>query len=907
MKEIKNISTGDICKKSRNFAYQDKMVSTDNPENFARASIIKDTVKAALKYGERNKDHIKAFVESRYDECGFQNPQQRAVSLVNDCKIIMRYITCETRTPIFFDGDMVQMGSHMIFVKPDLAFINGAQLELVIIKIGKPTMAQKNKKGKEDVIKDLKLYSMCLYGRKLGFSNIKASVYFMKKSTDNNKQMYFDPDFFGTGGNVISMEDNHIDGQPDKLDADMQKAVSILECGIDPEKCKKEDCEKCSNYDLCNFSLPPIQIVKEPTVKKIGDISLTPEQQEAINYKKGICRINAGAGAGKTMVTAFRTVQLLNSGVAPDEMLLITFTDAGAKEMRNRIEMYNNDFGTQKNIDGIIISTFNAFGDMIVKDNYQKLGFTKMPKVIDDVERFSIIAKLLSANPIPEWNGDAFLHMNSKISYAKGALQYASDVFTAIKATGKDPNTVIPSDLATTSVASLGVIVLGKLIKLYKTYDQKMKENNLIEFADQEILMFKVIDSDPTYLPTKFKTKHIIVDEFQDSNEGQINLIKCLRQLPTFESLMVVGDDSQAIYSFRSTSPKYIINFEEIMGEHVDDIYLVENHRSTPEIIDFANKINAMNKEKVDKDLIATRASKGVPVSVCGYYDDAEELKAIVEGIKSHIDNGTAPENIAVITYTKFELQKIADLLTKANIPSMMGAPEFVIENSRIRAILAFAKVIDNFNDTKDATICANAMVGGSIMDLPEARVQVLVNDILARASQINMANSLKTKKEMFYSYINAIAMDDETVLSFRDGLDNKEFDELMQYCRDFNIYGGDVQHRRICEYPGVVLTTAHSSKGLEWPIVYNSISKYQRGMSSMMKKEAIEETRRLLFVSATRARDELYITGTFASGKKKNGATIINEFLHDAYDAAGLVYDPSFKDDADDFYNSIV
>ena len=236
----------------------------------------------------------------------------------------------------------------------------------------------------------------------------------------------------------------------------------------------------------------------------------------------------------------------------------------------------------------------------------------------------------------------------------------------------------------------------------------------------------------------------------------------------------------------------------------------------------------------------------------------------------------------------KYELQEIADVLTRNNIPSMFGAPEVMLQNSRIRAILSFARVIRNRESTKDALICANALIGGGIMDLSEAKIKAYVDDILLRCDSIDAAPSMKAKKELFIDFIEEIAMNDETVEYFEEGMENKDFDEILQYCRDFGLYGENMSYRRLSEYPGVVLTTAHSSKGLEWPIIYNTLTKYQR------TQKMNEETRRLVFVSVTRARDELNVSAQYVAFGKTEKTRTLNGNLKDCYKVLDKEYAPA-------------
>lgn len=200
------------------------------------------------------------------------------------------------------------------------------------------------------------------------------------------------------------------------------------------------------------------------------------------------------------------------------------------------------------------------------------------------------------------------------------------------------------------------------------------------------------------------------------------------------------------------------------------------------------------------------------------------------------------------------------------------------MKNSRIRAVLAFARVVRDTSNTKDALTAANALLAGTLMDKEPEEVENAVRQIVERAEMIRSAGD---QKSLFLSYIDEISLEDEAVAHFREGLDTKDYEEIIDYCRDFSLYGDGVEYRRTDSYPGVELVTAHSSKGLEWPIIYNTITRYQK--SAVMRTVDVEETRRLLFVSATRARDELFITGLYANCTKMN--KVENRFLKELFD----------------------
>lgn len=162
---------------------------------------------------------------------------------------------------------------------------------------------------------------------------------------------------------------------------------------------------------------------------------------------------------------------------------------------------------------------------------------------------------------------------------------------------------------------------LEKLMLLYQEYNKKLIEENYLEYADQEWMVIDLYRMIPEYFRST-GIKHVIVDEFQDSNLRQLSIIKCLCQSSVITSLMVVGDDAQAIYGFRDTSPKNIIHFFDLMCCQGQDFNLLANFRSVPGVINFANKILRNNKEKMEKNLVATRPDNGMIPVVQGYLSE---------------------------------------------------------------------------------------------------------------------------------------------------------------------------------------------------------------------------------------------------------------------------------------------
>lgn len=881
----------DACNKFRSFNLQTK--AADQGETYFRTIIVRETIKNALALKIKDPKAVMEYMASRFAECGFKNYQQKQSQLLWDHRRGMRYLKWETRKPSFLNHADVTIGSKTYRIGWDVSFIMGDAIDMVVYMIGKPTVTQTGKSGAYS--RDMQLYSMILAARQLGFKNITASFYFLKKTSDSSNWGLCDQNFFGGGGNIVTMSDLWT-GEADALDEQMAPLVEMYERGIPSERVPEEECKKCGRYAICSYQLPPVRLqdeeaAEETTSAAKADVVYNDAQQAAIEAVDGEIRVLAGAGTGKTKMITGKVTHLLKSGVKPEEICCVTFTNSAAEEMRERIEA-----ASRKELPDLTVTTFHGFLFDIVRENWQDLGFKRVPKVIDNVDNYSIIKELIDANPILEWTGNAFLHFTASSSFGtRGALLIAAIVFkaaTRMKACGE---TVTPAAMyAYVTQEEIPQKAMEKLIKLHEKYEKCLKERGLITFDRMGFAVSDLIAAKPDYLAKRFKFKHIIIDEFQDTSMEQLQMIMELEKIPSWKSTTYVGDDWQSIYGWRDDmdlgEENIIVDLPKILKKPVTDIRLEENYRSTKPILAFAGKIIANNTDQVEKDLISARGD-GMPVVVNGFFSPKEEMAYIAQSIKNHLEadkekvEKTDGAYFAVLARTKAELVSMADTLAKADIPCRIDAPLPSLENSRILAILAFAKVICNRNDTDSAAIAANAVKKGTLMEESILEAQTDVENILAQAEEINKTVDDASKKALFNAYIDTIALEDPAVESFKETLENKDFDEIIEYCRAFEMYGDGVEYRLTGRYPEkVVLTTIHSSKGMEYPVVYVMLSKFHA--HRRMSVHDREETNRLLFVAATRARDELYITGQYMNGTKTQGK-YRNYFLDECLDIA--------------------
>lgn len=670
----------------------------------------------------------------------------------------------------------------------------------------------------------------------------------------------------------------------------------------------------------------------------MSKVNYNPAQQEAIVSDKKYIRVIAGAGAGKTQVNSEVIAHKLNAlGAKPEEILAITFSKNGATEIKDRAARTAGHV-----LPGLTATTFNALENEITLDNWEKFGFRHRPSVIDDVQDLPMCDILLRRHPILEWTGSSFKNYTMTSGFGtNGALRIVSDImhhcskllmrknFSAI--TYRD---MIDDEIIPPASKELTPAIIDKIISFYPEYEEMKKGNDpefnapVITFDEQISYCMRVLEDDPNYLDDHYDFAYIIVDEAQDTSEDQIEFLNHIINMKKFKSLIVVGDDSQAIYeSLMGTSPDYLINLQDFLFEwnketgvrtpiKIHDIVMDTNYRSVGSVIEMANRVIDKNTNKFDKQLVAFR-EYGEKPTVEGFYrkEDQKPTKAqlkskqpftLQEGqydkmardIKSLIDSDPTINlnDIAVLAYSKNELLAVADKLTELGIPSKFGAPEKLVDNNRVQAVLKFAHLVykdpDSFSD--DTLVVANALADGNLIEEDVDTLVEKLTEVNEYVKAIRESHELK-KKELFIKMLRMIAHGDEAVLNFEEKFKDMDFEEIIKYCDDFEIYGDNMQYKRSQLGEGVMLITAHSSKGLEWKYVFGSITGFHKLGKKSISRRKQEELRRLLFVLITRARDVLKLYGLYAvAGNAKDGY-VYNMFLKECFDALDKTFAPNF------------
>lgn len=644
------------------------------------------------------------------------------------------------------------------------------------------------------------------------------------------------------------------------------------------ERCSGEDCERCPMNSICNYEDPPLAQNTLRDITPSQTINLSTEQQAVVNFNEGIARVNAGPGAGKTLVVAFRVRQLLQSGVPASKIALLTFTRAGAEEMTTRIKQYCDEAGVQFDPAEMTCGTFNSFCMDMIQENYLQLGFLEPPRLLDDSTKYDICNRILAQFPrIQAWNYGGFADniLSLKFTAKSQAISSLIDAFATLKA-GREPNVPFGT--------------LPQIKAMYDRYQSELDRMHYIEFDDQIVLVKKLGEIDPDFY-NRMGYEHIIVDEFQDTDLKQIELLQKMIRGEQFRSFMAVGDDSQSIFGFRFTTPEYMINFDRYFGEFTD-LNLLTCRRCPQPIVNLANRINGLRLSRAAEAPLVTPKQSDLAPAIKGFYKQEDEIKFICDSIEQDIANGVRSHEIAVLTRDKNEIAAVAAELANRGVPATICNPVPYIRDSRVAAICAFW---ESWMGEGDLGVAAyiNALEHGSLKNASPEDIMAAVNEYEFPETR-DYAGFIAAAEAL-----DGIDGDDQFDACYRDFLDkikrNRNYEELQSFFRTFKLYGVKDAYRRDGVYEGVCLTTVHSAKGREWDVTYLTLSNFDKAAYHKRETEfrnsgEYDENLRLWFVGATRAKVKLVMTGLFQF--KTRDETFRNQYVEQAYTLLNRPYE---------------
>ncbi len=620
---------------------------------------------------------------------------------------------------------------------------------------------------------------------------------------------------------------------------------------------------------------------------------LNSAQAEAVAHDEGPMLVLAGAGSGKTRVLTTRIVRLIGArGVAPHEILAVTFTNKAAGEMRDRIA---KQLGHEPK--GMWCGTFHALGARMLRGVAQIVGREANFTIYDEDDTIGAVKRVMERRRLSptQFAPKAIL---SAISSAKNAL-------------------VSPGEYARSARDTFTTAVAG----VYTDLESALQQANAVTFDDLLVLPVRALERDDAlraHYQRRFR--YIMVDEYQDTNAAQYRFIQLMGG--GHKNVMVVGDDDQSIYGWRGADIRNILDFErDFPGARI--VRLEENYRSTPNILALANVVIAENTERRGKTLRATRPA-GETVTLVETLDERDEADFIAETITARMARSDlARRECAVLYRTNAQSRALEDSFRRRSIPyRLVGAVRFY-DRREIRDIMAYLKLVANPSDDEAFRRALNVPkrgLGDATLTLLAERAQQVGVPMLAIASQPDVVAGLRpaartalTDFVQLVTRLRTMAVDaavDELLrelvqaVRYADHLraEGPEGAERIENVRELIAgaaevvadEGGEVGLTPLDHFlqkstlvagidkldpsaDAVTMMTMHNAKGLEFPLVF--VSGLEDGLFPLARAAEdpaqLEEERRLFYVGITRAEQKLYLT--CAEQRRRNGEMMIS------------------------------
>ena len=875
---------------------------------FARQRFVTEVITGKLTGSIRFS--TESLINTFYEFLDMPTETTKQMQAKDDIRDIERYLHCEYRRPVINGHPVVDLCDTGFECQMDFMF-KGYQtiktnkhkegrkwvydeetvfvLEAVRLFTGKPTVKESSKILDTGISTRLELYVMLKAMEHIAKEEypgqqimLRASYYFLQKEREDDKK-YSEEFFDGKGGNVITLQSYVNDMSNVDKTFEPQMKEFLKGQSVSSEKCKT-----CRSRVLCEYYDAAVPLTEEELPKPVSLPILSPNQEKAASALEGNVRVIATAGSGKTTAMAYRIMNLLKAGVQPEKIGCFTFTNAGAGEMRDRIKGFCGLAGIDVDFDKMIISTIHSFGDSLLKQYYNLLGYSKPPVLINEIQKTKIIESILSENSPIEALIDKYKNFYLDMFRAKGILELMKGYFSSIMEGMSQDEFAEQTGFDTTTVDSI--------YNMYMQYDKYKKDACLIEHSDQELGVLKLLRVKPD-LFDEVGIEHISVDEYQDTSNVQFLIINEMRKAKCVKSLFIVGDDDQSIYGFRDANVELIKNFFKMIGENGLDVQLMENRRSTHNIVDFASTLISYNQNRIEKYPKSTNEI-GEPVRVSTFVSKEDEQEYIVDVIEDLIKNGRKDNEIAILAPTNAELMAYADMLKKRGIESVSINPEPILENPRVVGAVGLVKFMLN-NSEFSGTAYINARDNGTAITKPDEEIKQEI---------LNLQNEVKNIKNVTGLFEKFKALDpeenDEIYQSFLEDINTAMEDTVKQenlpavceYIMDFERFGQKQTARKEKAYNGVVLSTMHSSKGKEWPVVFCSVTKMH---GRDLKPEDIDEKNRLLFVACTRAKKELYISGVAIAFSSAMQGDVENMFLAECIEVYKKMYGTTDEESA--------
>ncbi len=635
--------------------------------------------------------------------------------------------------------------------------------------------------------------------------------------------------------------------------------------------------------------------------------ALNEEQHRAVTSPPGKALVIAGAGSGKTRTLTYRVSWLLDQGETARSILLLTFTNKAAREMVERVRSL-----VTGDVNDLWAGTFHSICNRILRRHADEIGFTKSFSILDRDDQKSLMKTVMGG----------------------------MDIDTKQRRFPKPDVLISMISLMANTGISLEALLRTKypyfedwyeeLEKVAEGYAKKKRDTNSLDFDDMLCLTVDLFKKHPEILAIYRKRfRHILVDEYQDTNAVQSELIDLFAG--EGNSLMAVGDDSQSIYSWRGAEVDHILSFQKRYERAV--IHTIEtNYRSVPEILDLSNAAIAANRMRFDKNLRSSRAEVGAKPALVALEDPGTQASFVAQRMLELRDEGIELSEMAVLYRAHFQSMEIQMELTRRGIPFAITSGLRFFEQAHIKDVAAFLRFVTNRKDEVSFKRIVQMLPGcgpGTSEKLwlkwlrdpvsanpepPDKWSDIFIcyplpkkaakhwEQLCYTLDELNPGGEFSTPSEMIFSVLEGIYDD-----YLKESFDNYEarrgdieqliqyggtYDDVLEFLAQLSLMSttdgeptGDKTER---DDDKVTLSSIHQAKGLEWKVVFLIWlvdGQFPNGRILEMDDEAaFEEERRLFYVALTRAKDELYLTYPMLNPKSYTGDILCrpSRFLED-------------------------
>jgi DNA helicase-2/ATP-dependent DNA helicase PcrA len=617
---------------------------------------------------------------------------------------------------------------------------------------------------------------------------------------------------------------------------------------------------------------------------------LNEQQFAAVTAAPGPLLVIAGAGSGKTRTLTYRVAYLLENGIDPRNILLLTFTNKAARQMLDRVANL-----LPMDASGIWGGTFHSIGNRMLRRHGSAIGYPSGFSIMDREDQKDLINSVVASAGIDP----------KEIRFPKGDV--LADLFSFVV------NTEKPMEELLAEKFPYFLPLLEKIQDVQARYERKKKSTNSLDFDDlleKTLSMLQQHEEIASFYRRQFQ--FILVDEYQDTNKIQADFIDTLAR--DHKNVMVVGDDAQSIYSWRGANFQNILEFpKRYPGAQVFKIEM--NYRSVPEILEVANAAIATNVQQFRKNLSPTRESNAVKPAVVALNDGSEQAQFVAQRILELRDEDVDLSDIAVLYRAHYHAVELQLELSRRGIPYQITSGIRFFEQAHIKDVTAFVRVVANPRDevafkrmvkllpgigNRSAENLWNAWdksLGAAPVADEDAATpvnpgykfgeRILAMSVGARSkkSWAQLAHTLdeiapdgqpNPPSEMITSIVEAI-YDDYAKANFTNyELRREDLTQLAVFARQFKDVNeflsqlalisnvdAEAAPNQTGDKEAVNLSSVHQAKGLEFHAVF--VIWLSDGMfpsaRSLDTRDALEEERRLFYVAVTRARDELYLS----------------------------------------------